>query len=213
MKKWWKNMQNKDEIMKKNICDVCGTETGSVTNKIGCPVCDDIYFEKIKESYSQNLQRFNIASKDLFNLFFNLSDESVQYSHEIISQYLEMEKNLRIYNPPLYYFLTSYQFFRNRFLGNAIQSVDMLYSNFMDIWKSNHSIVSKNTISMLENMNLLCKVYDKTVGVKEKPSISEEDKKMIKTINNVNRIYDEYQKEEETSKSNISRSTAKAFGK
>lgn len=206
-------MQSENKLIEKKVCNVCGMESNTLDNKTSCSICDDTYFEKIKESYSQNLQKFNVVSKDLFNLFFNLSDESVQYSHEIIAQYLEMEKSMRIYNPPLYYSLTSYQFFRNRFLGNAMQSVGMLYSNFMDIWKSSHSIVSKNTISMLENMNLLCKAYDKMTGVKERPSISEEDEKMIKTINNVNRIYDDYQKEEETSKLNTSRSTTRAFGK
>lgn len=191
-------MQNENRLMEKKICNACGTETDALDNKTGCQVCDDMYFGKIKESYSQNLKRLNIISKDLFNLFFDLSDESAQYSHKIITQYLEMERNLRLYNPPLYYSLTSYQFFRNRFLGNAMQSADMLYSNFMNIWKTNHSIMSKNVIFMLENMNKFYNATDNEIGMKKKKRLSEGDRNMIETIDNVNRMYDAYQKEEKT---------------
>ncbi|MGI0062599.1 MAG: hypothetical protein ACREBA_09135, partial [Nitrosotalea sp.] len=86
-------MQSDGKVMEKNVCDACGTDVSTVTNETGCPVCEDTYFKKIKESYNQNLQRLNIVSKDLFNLYFDLSDESVKYSYEIINQYLEMEKN------------------------------------------------------------------------------------------------------------------------
>ncbi len=206
-------MQNEDKIMEKTVCDVCGTEVDTVANEIGCPVCEDQYFGKIKESYSQNLQRFNIVSKDLFNLYFDLSDESVKYSYEIINQYLEMEKNLHMYNPALYYFLTTYQFLRNRFFGNAMQSVGMSYSNFMDVWKSNHSIMSKNIVSILENMNRFYNTYSETMNVKEKPRLTEENRNMIKTINNVNKIYITYQKENKTTKTDSSENLTRVLKK
>ncbi|MGI0066797.1 MAG: hypothetical protein ACREAT_08610 [Nitrosotalea sp.] len=198
--------------MEKNVCNVCGTDVNTA-NKIGCPVCEDTYFRKIKESYNQNLQRLNIVSKDLFNLYFDLSDESVKYSYEIINQYLEMEKNLHMYNPSLYYFLTTYQFLRNRLFGNTIQSVSMLHSNFMDIWKSNHSVMSKNIISMLENMNKLYNAYGETMNVKEKPRLTEENKNMIKVINDVNKIYNTYQKENKITKTDNSENVTRILKK
>ncbi len=206
-------MQSDGEVMEKNVCDACGTDVSTVAKETGCPVCEDTYFRKIKESYNQNLQRLNIVSKDLFNLYFDLSDESVKYSYEIINQYLEIEKNLHIYNPTLYYFLTTYQFLRNRFFGNTIQSVDMWYSNFMDIWKSNHSVMSKNIISMLENTNKLYNVYGETMNVKGKPHLTEDNRNVIKAINDVNKIYNTYQKENKTTKTDSSENVTRILKK
>lgn len=197
-------MQNKDKVIEKNVCDVCGTKVDINDSKIGCPVCDDQYFGKIKESYNQNLKIYDNTSKDLFKLYFDLSEELVKSSYNIYEQYLEMEKNLRAYNPSWYYLLTSYQFLRNHFLGNVMQGIGTMYSGFTDVWKANISTMSENTISVLENMNKFCNTCNKIMNVKEKQSISEEGKNLVKMINAVNRMYSTYQKEEEIIKTDNS---------
>ncbi len=206
-------MQNEGKVMEKNVCDVCGTEVGAVDSKTGCPVCDDRYFGKIKESYSQNMKKYNIVSVDLFKFYFDLSEEFVKSSYAISGQYLEMEKNLRAYNPSWYYLLTSYQFLRNRFLGNAIQSANILYSSFADVWKAHLSAVSENVVSTLENVNKFCNTCNETMNVKEKLYLSDEDKNLIKTISTVNRMYSTYQKEEKIIKPNNSENITKVVKK
>lgn len=200
-------MQNEDKVMEKNVCDICGTESDTVDNKIGCPVCDDKYFGKIKESYSQNIKRCNIASEGLFKLYFDLSGEFVKSLYNISSQYLEIEKNLRVYNPSWYYLLTSYQFLRNRFLGNTMQGVSTMYSGFADVWKVYLSTASENIVSTLENVNKFCNTCNETMSIKEKLYLSEEDKNLVKTISTVNRMYGVYQKEEKMTPNNNSGNT------
>jgi hypothetical protein len=206
-------MQNENKIMEKNICDVCKTEVDIVDNKTSCPICDDKYFGKITESYDQNLNRFNIISRDLFELYFDLSGKSAKLSYEVMHQYLEMEKNLRIYNPSWYYLLTSYQFQRNRFLGNVMQSFSVLYSNFTDIWKANFSTVSKNIVSTLENMNGFDNTCNEAMDMKEKLSLSDGDKNLIKTISDVNIMYSTYQKEEKIIRVNNSENVTRVLKK
>jgi uncharacterized Zn finger protein (UPF0148 family) len=206
-------MQNEYEIIGKNACDVCGTEVDTVDNKVGCPVCEDRYFGKIKESYDQTLKRYNIVSRDLSKLYFDLSEESVKSSYKITTQYLEMEKNLRVYNPSWYYLLTSYQFLRNRFLGNTMQSVNMLYSNFTDVWKASLSTMSENIVSILESMNRFCNIFNETRNVTEKPSLSEKDENLIKTISDVNRMYGTYLKEVKAIKANNSENVTRVLKK
>ena len=189
-------MPNKDKFIKKNVCDVCGTEIGAVANKTGCPICEDIYFGKIKESYNKNLQRLDIVSKDLFKLYFDLSEESVKASYKIIKPYLEIEKNLRIYNPSWYYFFTSCQLIRNKVLDNAMQNASTLYSNFTDVWKANLSIISENIASTLENMNRFCNTCNETMHIEEKIHLSRGDRNLVRTINKVDNTYNTYQKEE-----------------
>ena len=196
-------MQN-ESIAEKNICDICGTDVGAVDGNTDCPICDDLYFGKIKESYTQNLKRCNIASEDLFKLYFDLSGEFVKSSYNIASQYLEIEKNLRLYNPSWYYLLTSYQFLRNRFLGNMIQSASVIYSSFTDVWKVHFYTMSENIVSTLENVNRFCNTCNETMNVQEKSHISEGNKNLIKTISVVNRTYSTYQKEEKITQNNNS---------
>lgn len=197
-------MQNEDKVVGKNICDICGTDVGAVDGNTDCPICDDLYFGKIKESYTQNLKRCNIASEDLFKLYFDLSGEFVKSSYNIASQYLEIEKNLRLYNPSWYYLLTSYQFLRNRFLGNMIQSASVIYSSFTDVWKVHFYTMSENIVSTLENVNRFCNTCNETMNVQEKSHISEGNKNLIKTISVVNRTYSTYQKEEKITPNNNS---------
>jgi len=196
-------MQN-ESIVEKNICDICGTDVGAVDGNTDCPICDDIYFGKIKESYTQNLKRCNIASEDLFKLYFDLSGEFVKSSYNIASQYLEIEKNLRLYNPSWYYLLTSYQFLRNRFLGNMIQSASVIYSSFTDVWKVHFYTLSENIVSTLENVNRFCNTCNETMNVQEKSHISEGNKNLIKSIIVVNRTYSTYQKKEKITQNNNS---------
>ena len=196
-------MQN-ESMVEKNICDICGTDVGAVDGNTDCPICDDIYFGKIKESYTQNLKRCNIVSEDLFKLYFDLSGEFVKSSYNIASQYLEIEKNLRLYNPSWYYLLTSYQFLRNRFLGNMIQSASVIYSSFTDVWKVHFYTMSENIVSTLENVNRFCNTCNETRNVQEKSHISEGNKNLIKTISVVNRTYSTYQKEEKITQNNNS---------
>ncbi|MGI0018496.1 MAG: hypothetical protein ACREA1_07290 [Nitrosotalea sp.] len=197
-------MQNEGKVVEKNICDICGTDVGAVDGSTDCPICDDRYFGKIKESYTQNLNKCNIASEDLFKLYFDLSGEFVKFSYNISSQYLEIEKNLRVYNPSWYYLLTSYQFLRNRFLGNTMQSASMMYSGFTDVWKVHFSTMSENIVSALENVNRFCNTCNETMNVQEKSHISEGNKNLIKTISVVNRTYSTYQKEEKITQNNNS---------
>ena len=205
-------MQN-ESIVEKNICDICGTDVGAVDGNTDCPVCDDLYFGKIKESYTQNLKRCNIASEDLFKLYFDLSGEFVKSSYNIASQYLEIEKNLRLYNPSWYYLLTSYQFLRNRFLGNMIQSASVIYSSFTDVWKVHFYTMSENIVSTLENVNRFCNTCNETMNVQEKSHISEGNKNLIKTISVVNRTYSTYQKEEKITQNNNSENIVGALKK
>ena len=205
-------MQN-ESIVEKNICDICGTDVGAVDGNTDCPICDDIYFGKIKESYTQNLKRCNIASEDLFKLYFDLSGEFVKSSYNIASQYLEIEKNLRLYNPSWYYLLTSYQFLRNRFLGNMIQSASVIYSSFTDVWKVHFYTMSENIVSTLENVNRFCNTCNETMNVQEKSHISEGNKNLIKTISVVNRTYSTYQKEEKITQNNNSENIVGVFKK
>src|SRR5574338_771873 len=187
-------MRNGDRTMEKNVSDACVTGGSIIDTKTGSQICEDEYFEKIQESYDQNLKRFDIVSKDLFKFYFALSDELVKSSYKITNQYLEMEKNLRIYNPTWYYILTSYQFLRNRFLGNTIQSVSLLYSNFTNVWKTSLSIMSESIVSTLENMNRFCSTCNEPMNIKEKPSLSERAENLIKTIRDVNWIYHAYRR-------------------
>ena len=196
-------MQN-ESIAEKNICDICGTDVGAVDGNTDCPICDDQYFGKIKESYTQNLKRCNIASEALFKPYFDLSGEFVKSSYNIASQYLEIEKNLRLYNPSWYYLLTSHQFLRNRFLGNVIQSASVMYSSFTDVWKVHFSTMSENIISVLENVNRFCNTCNEIMNVQEKSPISKGNKNLIKTISIVNRTYSTYQKEEKITQNNNS---------
>ena len=206
-------MQNEYKIIEKNACDVCGTKVDTVDTKIDCPVCEDRYFGKIKESYDQTLKRYNIVSRDLFKLYFDLSEELAKSSYNITTQYLEMEKNLRVYNPSWYYLLTSYQFLRNRFLGNTMQSVNMLYSNFTDVWKASLSTMSENIVTTLENMNRFCNIFNETRNVTEKPSLSEKDENLIETISDVNRMYGTYMKEVKAIKANNSENVTRVLKK
>jgi len=206
-------MQNEGKVVGKNICDICGTDVGAVDGNTDCPICDDIYFGKIKESYTQNLKRCNIAYEDLFKLYFDLSGEFVKSSYNIASQYLEIEKNLRLYNPSWYYLLTSYQFLRNRFLGNMIQSASVIYSSFTDVWKVHFYTMSENIVSTLENVNRFCNTCNETMNVQEKSHISEGNKNLIKTISVVNRTYSTYQKEEKITQNNNSENIVGALKK
>jgi hypothetical protein len=189
-------MQIENKILEKNIYNVYGTEVSIVDNKMDCPICENKYFGKIKESYDQNLNKFNSTSRNLFKFYFDISGELAKSSYEIMHQCLEMEKNLRIYNPSWYYLLTSYQFQSNKFLGNMMQGCDTLYSNFTDAWKNNFSTMSGNIISTFENMNRFDSICNETMNIKERPSHSEDDRNLIKTIKDVDRTYSIYQKEE-----------------
>jgi hypothetical protein len=179
-----------------NICEKCGTEISSIENKTGCSVCENAYFDKIKESYVQNLNTFNMISRDLFKVYFDMSGESVKSYYAIMGQYLEMEKSLRIYNPYGYYLLTSYQFQRNKFLGNVMQNFSTAYSNFTDIWKTNFSTMSNNLVSTLENMNRFDNIGSEIMHAGERLGPSQNDKNFIKTIGDVNKTYNAYKKEE-----------------
>lgn len=203
--RWWENMQIENKLIKKNVCDVCGTEGNIVDNKMDCPICEDKYFGKIKESYDQNLNMFNNTSRDLFKFYFDMSGELAKSSYEIMHQCLRMEKNLRVYNPAWYYLLTSYQSQNNNFLGNVMQSFGTLYSNFTDIWKPNFSTMSENIVSMLENMNRFDNTCNEIMNIKEKWGLSEGDENLIKTISDVNRAYGTYQKEDKMIKTDYSK--------
>ncbi len=170
---------------------MCGEDIGTTDNNANCPVCEDRYFNKIRESYVQNFEKLNEMAADLFKLHFELVEELTKSSYEISNQYLELEKNLRIYNPSWYYLLTSYQFLRNLFLGNTVQNFYSSYSSFISMWAINHQSISQNIASVLENMNELCK----TINVTNKRDLSETDKNFIKMINYTNRTYDAYEKE------------------
>lgn len=175
----------------KNVCLVCGEGIDTADNNANCPVCEDRYFNKIKKSYVQNFEKLNEIAADLFKLHFESVEELTKSSYEISSQYLELEKNLGTYNPSWYYLLTSYQFMRNLFLGTTVQNFYASYSSFITMWRTNHQFVLQNIASVLENMNGLCK----TINVTNKPSLSETDKNFIKMINESNRTYDAYDKE------------------
>jgi hypothetical protein len=83
---------NKIKHVKRNICDTCGTEIHPDT-KLGCSICKEKYFDKIKESCNKSLERTNSLSKDLFAFYFDLSDEFVKGSYKIMSSIWKWKKS------------------------------------------------------------------------------------------------------------------------
>ena len=183
---------NKTMHVKRDICDICGTEIHPDT-KLGCSICEEKYFDRIKWSYNRNLERTNTLSKDLFVFYFDLSDELVKGSHKIISQYLEMEKNLGNFNPSWYYSLTLYQYMRNYFLDQTIKNIDLLFPHFVHICMNNLSMISDNTASFIENINKFYVSCQDTAGFRKKDLLSDSDKRLVQTTNSVGKIYDSYQ--------------------
>ena len=185
---------DKIKHVKRNICDTCGTEINPDT-KLGCSICEAKYFDKIKESYNKNLERTNSLSKDLFAFHFDLSDEFIKSSYKIISQYLEMEKNLGNFNPSWYYSLTLYQYMRNYFLGQAIENIDLIFSNIRHICINNLSITSDNAATFIENANKFYVSYQDAIGVRKKDLLSDSDKRLVQTTKSIGKMYDSYSNE------------------
>ena len=186
---------------KRDICDICGTEIHPDT-KLGCSICEEKYFNKIKESYNRNLERTNALSKDLSAFYFDLSDEFVKNSYKIIPQYLEMEKNLGNFNPFWYYSLTLYQYMRNYFLGQSIGNIDLLFPHFVRIYVNNFSMASDNVASFMENANKFCISYQDAIGVRKKDLLPDSDKRLVQTTKNIKKIYDSYQNKNNNVKEN-----------
>ena len=177
--------------VKRDICDICGTEIHPDT-KLGCSICEEKYFNKIKGSYNKSLEKINSLSKDLFAFYFDLSDEFIKSSYKIISQYLEMEKNLGNFKPSWYYSLTSYQYMRNYFLDQAIENIDMVFSNLRNICRNNLFMASDNTATFIEYANKFNVSCQDALGTK-KDLLSDSDKRLVQTTKSVEKIYDSYQ--------------------
>jgi hypothetical protein len=185
----------------KDICDVCGAEINPDT-KLGCSICEEKYFDKIKGSYNKNLERTNTLSKDLFASYFDLSDEFVKISYKIIHQYLEMEKIIGNFNPFWYHLLTSYQYMRNYFLGQAIENTDLLFPPLVRIYVHNISMSSDNAASFMENANKFCISYQDAMRIRKKDPLSDSDKRLVQTTKNVEKMYDLYQNKNNNVKEN-----------
>lgn len=192
---------NQIKHITKDTCDICGAEIHPDT-KLGCSICEAKYFDKIKGSYNKNLERTNSLSKDLFTSYFDLSDEFVKNSYKIIHQYLEMEKNLGNFNPFWYYLLTSYQYMRNYFLGQAIENTDLLFPHLVRIYVNNLSMASDNAASFMENANKFCISYQDAMRIRKKDLLSDSDKRLVQTTKNVEKIYDSYQNKNNNVKEN-----------
>lgn len=183
---------NKIKHVKRDICDICGTEIHPDT-KFGCSIYEEKYFDKIKGSYNKSLEKVNSLSKDLFAFYFDLSDEFIKGSYKIISQYLEMEKNLGNFNPLWYYSLTSYQYMRNYFLNQAIENIDMVFSNLRHICMNNLFMISDNTATFIVNTNKFNVSYQDALGIRKKDLLSDSDKRLVQTTKSIEKIYDSYQ--------------------
>ncbi|MFZ0184662.1 MAG: hypothetical protein WAL88_07505 [Nitrosotalea sp.] len=182
---------NKIKHVKRNICDTCGAEIYPDT-KFGCSICEGKYFDKIKGSYNKSLERSNSLSKDLFVFYFDLSDEFVKGSYKIISQYLEMEKNLGNFNPAWYYSLTLYQYMRNYFLSQTIENIDLLFPHFVHICMNNLSMASDDVASFIENTNKFYVSYQDAIGIRKKDLLSDSDKRLVQTTKDIQKMYDSY---------------------
>lgn len=183
---------NKIKHVKRDICDICGTEIHPDT-KFGCSIYEEKYFDKIKGSYNKSLEKVNSLSKDLFAFYFDLSDEFIKGSYKIISQYLEMEKNLGNFNPLWYYSLTSYQYIRNYFLNQVIENIDMVFSNLRHICMNNLFMISDNTATFIVNTNKFNVSYQDALGIRKKDLLSDSDKRLVQTTKSIEKIYDSYQ--------------------
>ena len=183
---------NQIKHVERDICEICSIEIDPNT-KFGHHMCEERYFDKVKESYNKNLERVDSLSKNLFTSYFDLSDGFVKKSHKIILQYLEMEKNLGNFNPLWYYSLTSYQYMRNNFLGRAIENIDLFFPHFVRICMNNLSIASDNVASFIENMNKFHASCQDVIGIGKKDLLSDSDKRLVQTTKSVGKIYDSYQ--------------------
>lgn len=183
---------NKTKHVKRDICGICGAEIHSDT-KLGCSICEDKYFDKIKGSYNKSLEKINSLSKDLFAFYFDLSDEFIKDSYKIISQYLEMEKNLGNFNPLWYYSLTSYQYMRNCFLDQTIENIDVVFSNLRNICMNNLFMTSDNTATFIANANKFNVSYQDALGIRKQDLLSDSDKRLVQTTKSIEKIYDSYQ--------------------
>ena len=202
---------NQIKRVKRDVCDTCGTEIHPDT-KLGCSICEEKYFDKIKGSYNKNLERTNSSSKDLFAFYFDLSDELVKGSYKIISQYLEMEKNLGNFNPSWYYSLTLYQYMRNYFLGQAIENIDIVFSNLRHACMNIIFMASDNTATFIANANKFCISYQDALGIRKKDLLSDSDKRLVQTIKSIDKIYDSYQQENRIKKHNTAKNDHGGFG-
>ena len=183
---------SKIKLVKRDICNICGTEIHPDA-KLGCSVCEEKYFDKIKGSYNKSLENVNSLTKDLFAFYFDLSDEFIKSSYKIISQYLEMEKNLGNFNPLWYYSLTSYQYMRNYFQNQAIENIDVVFSNLRNICMNNLIMASDNTATFIANANKFNVYCQGALGIRKKDLLSESDKRLVQTTKSIEKIYDSYQ--------------------
>ena len=183
---------NEIKHVKRDICDICGIEIHHDT-KLGCSLCEERYFNKIKGSYNKSLEKINSLSKDLFVFYFDLSDEFIKGSYKIISQYLEMEKDLGNFNPLWYYSLTSYQYMRNYFLYQAIEHMDVIFSNLRNICMNNLSMASDNAATFIANANKFNVSSQDALGIRKKDLLSDSDKRLVQTTKNIEKVYDSYQ--------------------
>ncbi|MDE1845389.1 MAG: hypothetical protein KGI10_08690 [Thaumarchaeota archaeon] len=201
---------NKTKRVKRDICDICGTEIRPDT-ELGCSICEEKYFDKIKGSYNKSLEKINSLSKDLFAFYFDISDEFIKSSYKIISQYLEMEKNLGNFNPSWYYSLTSYQYMRNYFLGQAIENIDVVFSNLRNICMNYLSMASDNAANFIENTNKFYVSYQDAIGIRKKDLLSDSDERLVQTTQNIEKIYDSYQDKNKVKEYNTLQNNRREF--
>ncbi|MGI0101813.1 MAG: hypothetical protein ACREA7_04365 [Nitrosotalea sp.] len=188
--------------MTKNMCGICGAEIESKDNSLYCSICQDEYYNKLKESYNQNIERLHNFSRDLFRFYFDLTDESIKASYKIIHQYLELQRMFGSFNPDWGYHSILIQYFTSQYFGKSIQDAGTVYSSLTDVCKTNLSMISDSTSTIMNNMNMSCQLNQDILGIKEKQLLSENDKNMVKTITEVNKTYDSYGKDQRKDKIN-----------
>jgi hypothetical protein len=191
----------------KNTCSVCGAEIELKDTSLRCSICQDEYYNKLKASYSQNIERLNNFSRDLFLFYFDRTNESVNTSYKIIHQYLELQRKFGAFNPDWYYRSMLIQYFTSQYFGKSIQNTATVYSSLTDIWKANLSGISGSIAAMMHGMNMSCQLCQDLLGIKEKQLLSENDKNLILTITEANKIYDIYEKDQRKDKANSIKNT------
>ncbi|MGI0045612.1 MAG: hypothetical protein ACREBB_00280 [Nitrosotalea sp.] len=209
MRRWQQNVENNisQSGMTKNVCSICGAEIELKDNSLRCSVCQDEYYDKLKTSYNQNIERLNNFSRDLFRFYFDLTDESIKAGYKIIRQYLEIQRKLGSFNPDWDYHSMLIQYFTSQYFGKSIQDAGTVYSSLTNVCKANLSTISDGTSIIMNNMNMSCQLNQGIFGIKEKQLLSDNDKDMVKTITEVNKTYDSYGKDQRKDKINSVKKT------